>query len=199
MRHPVIPRSEMSPSQSAAHDELRRATRNAAEVSEPHIIMDTAEGDLIGPFAAIVRYPEVAMYPIQQIVAISKNGNLSSRLTETVILTVCAHTKASYMRYAHTALGRRAGLSEDDLEALCTEKCPADLHQEEKVAWTIARELSVRSGPLKEELWHEAVETLGLDRTSMVVMLTAVYAYFSVFMNGFDVPVPETSGTGITV
>ena len=66
---------------------------------------------------------------------------------------------------------------------------PADLSQEEGLAYDFAREL-VTGGVVPELIYREMVATFGQDGTAEFIYLVGLYCSVSVTLNGFKVSLP---------
>src|SRR6185369_9661825 len=76
------------------------------------------DGSLRGPFNAMLYAPAVGE-ALQSLGAAVRFGTaLSDRVREIAILAVAAHWDSAFERYAHEAIGRVVGLSEDIIAAL---------------------------------------------------------------------------------
>ena len=76
------------------------------------------DGRLVGPFNTLLESPELGDAFLQFQSAEQKMTSLSEPVRQVVILTVGSVWKASYELYAHSAVARTAGLSEDAVQLL---------------------------------------------------------------------------------
>ena len=79
---------------------------------------ETENHELIGPFNAMLRSPDIAAAILGVASAITKHAALSETAQQVIILTVGAAWQAPYEIYAHTAVARKAGLKEETIQAM---------------------------------------------------------------------------------
>ena len=89
-------------------------------------------------------------------------------------MTVGAAWQAPYELYAHCAVGRHVGLSDDEVRILAEGGLPKDLSDTETVAHRVARALSVEHR-LDDALYREAEKLLGANGIMDAVILTGIY------------------------
>ena len=89
-------------------------------------------------------------------------------------------------------IGEQRGLPDDTLATIVAGQRPADLGREEAIAYDIASKL-VSGGALPELSYGQAVAAFGESATAELIYLVGLYCLVSVTLNGFDVPVPESS------
>ena len=104
-------------------------------------------------------------------------------------MTVGAVWQAPYELYAHCAVGRHVGLSDEALRTLA-DGLPKDLSDTETLAHRVARALS-HSHRLDEALYREAEALLGPDGIMDVVMLSGIYHTVCAILNTFEIPAPS--------
>jgi 4-carboxymuconolactone decarboxylase len=89
------------------------------------------------------------------VLAEHQSTSLSKRDREVIILTVGAAWQAPYELYAHCAVGRHVGLSDDEVRTLAEGGLPQDLSDTVTVAHRVARALSLEHR-LDDALYREA-------------------------------------------
>jgi 4-carboxymuconolactone decarboxylase len=102
----------------------------------------TVDGRFIGPFNPLLLRPAVASKFLDLQFAEQSHTSLSERVRQVVILAVGAAWGADYELYAHSAVARKAGISEDAIRTLADGGLPDDLGEHEKIAARVARQLS---------------------------------------------------------
>ena len=132
-------------------------TAEAAEIQAPNDQIDqtlipwarnagfegkTNEGRFIGPFNPFLYSADVATGFPTFMKANSNHTTLSHRVQEVVILSVGAIWQSEYELYAHSAVARKAGLSEQAIAALAAGGASDDLSPEEMVAHRFARQMT---------------------------------------------------------
>src|ERR1700675_4647277 len=118
------------------------------------------------------------------------NATLADNVRQIVILVVGARFDAAYEIYAHVAVAEHEGMPLDRRGPLVADLKPADLSEEEAVAFDVAYKL-VRGGTLPEPLYRLAVDTFGQHGANELIYLVGLYGLVSTTLNGFNVPVPE--------
>ena len=146
------------------------------------------DGRLIGVFQAPL-IPPISSAFMDLSVTEHRHTSLSKRSREVVILTVGAVWQAPYELYAHGAVGRQVGLSEDEVRTLADGGRPESLTDAETVAHRVARALSIEHR-VDEALYREAAARLGVKGIMGAVILTGIY-HSVCNLNTFEVPVPS--------
>jgi 4-carboxymuconolactone decarboxylase len=150
----------------------------------------TEEERLIGPFNAALLTPAISSAFIDLVVAEHKNTSLSKRSREVIILTVGAVWHAPYELYAHCAVARHVGLSDDAVRTLADGGLPSDLTAAETVVHRVARALSLEHR-LDDTLYREAEALLGADGIMETAVLTGIYDMVCAVLNVFEIPAPS--------
>ncbi|MGI5329079.1 carboxymuconolactone decarboxylase family protein [Actinomadura nitritigenes] len=148
------------------------------------------EGRLLGPFNAMLYSPAVGM-PLQDLgAALRFRTAFTKREREIATLVVAAHLRSDYEWYAHERLGRRAGLREDELDALREGRAPMLADARERLVHEAARQL-VAENDLADAVYTEAVATLGRPALVELVTLVGYYAALATQLRVFRVGVPD--------
>ena len=101
-------------------------------------------------------------------------GALARRESELVILTVATERGNAYETAHHRVLGRRAGLTADEIDLLVGGDAPSSLSRREEVLRECALEL-VRTRDLADPTWA-ALRAVTSERESLeLVMLVGQY------------------------
>jgi 4-carboxymuconolactone decarboxylase len=149
-----------------------------------------AEGRLLGPFNAMLYSPAVGD-PLQDLgAALRFRTSFTKREREIATLAVAARLRSDYEWYAHERIGRRAGLTEDELTALRTGADPVLADARERVVHEAARALAA-DGDLSAPVFAEAVATLGRPAVVELVTLVGYYSALALQLRVFRVGVPE--------
>jgi 4-carboxymuconolactone decarboxylase len=120
----------------------------------------------------------------------SRFRHLPENVRQIVILVVGTHFGAAYEIYAHSAVARAAGISEDHLTTITAGSRPLDFSEEEKAAYDIATAL-LSGGVLTESAYQHALDLFGQPGVSELIYLVGHYCFVSMTLNGFDIPVPD--------
>ena len=150
----------------------------------------TADGRLIGPFNVMLFSPEMgaAFLKLQEVE--QKHTSLSSRLRQIVILSTGAIWKAPYELYAHSAVARKAGLSEAAVRALAHGEPSDELTGDERLAQRFTRRLFCERR-VDDALYQAAAAAFGAKGMLDMIMLAGCYEIVCSALNAFDIPAPE--------
>jgi 4-carboxymuconolactone decarboxylase len=141
----------------------------------PDVKMTNGEGSLVGPFNMMVHEPRlgVALQKLGGIILY--RGSLSARAREIAILCVAAHQKSDFERSAHEAIGRSAGLTNEEMAAIAG-KAPLTLNDPTEACVLSASRALLEEGDLSDDAYAETVKVLG---EAGVVELSTVIGYYS--------------------
>ncbi len=117
------------------------------------------DGALEGPFNAFLLQPRLggALQALGS--SVRYDTELSDRAREIAILVVAVHWHSDFEWYAHEAVGRHAGLTDDELAALRDRRHDAFDGSERVVARTASR--LAADGDLDDAAYAQAVDSLG--------------------------------------
>lgn len=149
----------------------------------------TEDGRLIGPFNALLLHPEVAAKLLEFQAAESRHTSLSPRVREVVIIVLGSVYGADYELYAHTSVARTAGLTDDQVLALCGGNIPESLGEDEKLAARLARAVATRHH-IDEELYQQAESAFGANGLFDIAAAMGVYHTVCTMLTLFEVPAP---------
>ena len=133
----------------------------------------TQAGQLIGPFNPALLSPAISKAFFEFVLAEHQSTSLSKRDREVIILRVGAAWQAPYELYAHCAVGRHVGLSDDEVRTLAEGGLPQDLSDTVTVAHRVARALSLEHR-LDDALYREA-ENCSAPRGSWTPLYLPVF------------------------
>jgi len=148
------------------------------------------DGSLRGPFNAMLYAPAVGE-ALQSLGAAVRFGTaLSDRVREIAILAVAAHWDSAFERYAHEAIGRVVGLSEDIIAALRAGTEPPLTDLTEQVAYRVARALLAHRDLDDADFDHARSE---LGEAALVELSTLVghYSTLALQLRLFRVELPR--------
>ena len=150
----------------------------------------TDEGRLIGPFNPVLLTPGLtpAFLDLQE--AEQANTSLDERVRQVVILSVGAVWRSAYELYAHAAVARKAGLSNDAIQALASGGLPDALSEQEKLASRFARELS-NCHRVDASLYQAAEAAFGARGLADLTFLAGIYHIVCGLLNAFEIPSPD--------
>src|SRR5262245_38797241 len=154
----------------------------------PVVPLVDADGGLEGPFNAFLLQPRLGSALQAVGAAVRYETSLSARAREVATLVVAGRRDCAFERYAHEALGRRAGLTDDDLAALRDGRY-SDLPADDAVLATLAHEL-VEHGDLDDENYHQATALLGPAGVFELTTLVGYYLNLALQLRVFRVEPP---------
>ena len=150
----------------------------------------TPDGKLIGPFNSILLSPEITDSFLALQEAEQKHTTLSDRVRQVVILTVGAVWACDYERYAHSAVARKAGMSDASIKALVADNPAPDLDDKEQCAQRFTRQLTA-GHQIDDDLYAETEAAFGPQGIVDIIYLVGCYHTISALLNTFRVPAPE--------
>lgn len=149
-------------------------------------------GRLHGPFNAMLLHPEVGR-PLQELgVALRYEGKLPARAREIAILIVASRWRSRFEWYAHAAMGRHVGLTEEELELLRSGKMPETLDDSERTIAGVVVEL-LETRDLSDSVFARASEELGHALLFEVVTLVGYYELLDLSMRVWRTPLPAAA------
>ena len=172
MRLAVLSSDEMTPEQVGLYREILSGPRGQGPRA---VLLATGAGGLAGPFNAMLYAPDVGRALQELGAAIRFRTQLAPRIRELAILVVAQHWDSGYVRRSHEVIGRDAGLTEPEIEALRVGADPGFADERERIAYQVVRALA---GPadLDDEQYSAAVAALG---EQALVELSALVGYYS--------------------
>jgi len=187
-RLPLYDSEALDPTQKELYDWLMDVAVPWAEAARFRASIEG--GRLIGPFNPALLTPGISLAFMDLAVAEQRHTSLSKRSREVVILTVGAVWQAPYELYAHCAVARQVGLSDEEVRTLSDGGRPKSLTDAETVAHRVARALSIEHR-LDEALYREAEALLGAEGIMATVILTGIYHIVCAILNAFEIPAPS--------
>ncbi|TQM69489.1 4-carboxymuconolactone decarboxylase [Actinomadura hallensis] len=186
-RLPLLPPDSLSHEQRTVYEALTGGPRASDRL--PPFMADES-GRLLGPFNAMLYSPSVGL-PLQDLgAALRFRTAFTKREREIATLVVAAHARSDYEWYAHERIGRRAGLTDEELDALREGRAPLLADVRERVVYEAARQL-VEEEDLGDAVFTEAATTLGRAAVVELVTLVGYYKALALQMRVFRVGVPD--------
>jgi 4-carboxymuconolactone decarboxylase len=186
MRLPLIAPSDLSPEQRPLYEDMR------AGISAKYSAFTTMRGDgtILGPWSAWLHDPELgtAIWGVTK--AMTQFRYLPEYARQIAILVVGAHFGAAYEIYAHSAVARSVGISDDQSATIVAGRRPPDLSEEGQAAYDAAVSL-LHGGVLAASTYQRALDLFGPLGVKELIYLVGHYCFVSITLNGFDIPVPD--------
>ena len=187
MRLAVLSSEEMTSEQLELYREILSGPRGQGPRT---VLLSTGAGGLAGPFNAMLYAPTVG-HALQELgAAIRFRTHLAPRIREMAILVVAQAWDSRYERASHEPIGREAGLTEPEIEALRTGADPGFADKEEQVAYSAARALTGPAADLDDQEYDTAVAVLGEQGLVELSTLVGYYATLALQLRIFRVPEP---------
>jgi len=186
MRLPVLSSEQMNSEQLDLYREILGGPRGQGPRA---VLLSSGAGGLAGPFNAMLYAPPVG-HALQELgAAIRFRTQLTPRIRELAILVVAHAWDSGYERASHEPIGREAGLTDPEIEALRAGADPGFADKEEQVAYSVVRALT---GPadLDDQEYDTAVAVLGEQALVELSALVGYYATLALQLRIFRVPAP---------
>ncbi|MGQ4599818.1 carboxymuconolactone decarboxylase family protein [Nocardia sp. R6R-6] len=180
-------REELDEERRAVYDKIVGGPRSAGPAT---FQLTDAQGRLEGPFNAMLVNPSVGDALQELGAAIRYRTQLTAREREIAILTIAVLRRSDFEWYAHERVGRKAGLTEEELDALREDQAPPTLSAQEAIVRTVtARLLLDRDIP--DDLYASALDQLGVDTLADLITLTGYYDLLSMMLRSWRTPLPH--------
>ncbi len=187
MRLPVLSSEEMTAEQIGLYREILCGPRGQGPRA---VALSSGAGGLAGPFNAMLYAPSVG-HALQELgAAIRFRTQLAPRIREMAILVVAQAWDSGYERTSHEPIGREAGLTEPEIEALRDGADPGFTDKQEQVAYSVVRALTGPAADLDDQEYDTAVAVLGQQALVELSALVGYYATLALQMRIFRVPAP---------
>jgi len=177
--------NELDDDQRAVYDAIAAGPR--AQGPQLFRLVDD-QGRLEGPFNAFLVQPHLGAALQALGSAVRFQTALSGRAREIAILVVARHWDSAFEWYAHEAVGRHAGLTDDELLALKDGEYDI-LPPAEALIARAAAEL-VAGGDLADDGYDQLVTALGVAGVFELTTLVGYYATLALQLRVFRVPLP---------
>jgi 4-carboxymuconolactone decarboxylase len=188
-RLPLLDVAALTDEQRALYDAIAGSRGRPAGRDGARGWLTDRAGRLLGPFNAMLYSPAVGS-PLQELgAAVRFRTGFTARERELAILVVAAHRRSDYEWHAHERIGRRAGLTEEELTALRSGRRPPLADARERVVYEVARALA-DEGDLDDALYAEAAATLGRPVLVELVTLVGYYAALALQLRVFRAGAP---------
>ncbi len=186
-RLPLREPTEIVGAQRAMYESMVKEYSSWAEKAGFEML--TSEGQLIGPFNAFLLNPEITKALLAFDTALKEQASFSDRVREVIILAVGGVWDSKYELYAHSIMGRNAGLSDEAIVCLKSGKEPRDLTAEETLAARIAQGMA-KTFRISDSLFDDGVKMFGHKALYEIATLIGEFSVTCAILNLFDIPAP---------
>jgi 4-carboxymuconolactone decarboxylase len=182
---------DLEPAQQSLYDSIAGGPR----ANGPFTLVDEA-GRLTGPFNAMLLWPPLGSALQALGAAVRYQTTFSDRAREIAILVVAQVCDSAFERYAHEAVGRVAGLSGSELDALRAGRFDGFTDPYERLVADTAMALASRHDLTDAE--YAAARDGGLGEAGIFELSTLVgyYATLALQLRAFRVTAPSQVSPG---
>jgi 4-carboxymuconolactone decarboxylase len=177
---------ELDPAQREIHASITGGPRSG----EPAFALTDDEGRLHGPFNLMLAAPGPGLALSELGAALRFRTSLSARVREVAILTLSVLHRSSFEWYAHEAVARRIGMTDEEIAALAA-LVPADTFDTAERAVQAAVQGLVGRGDLGAAEFAALESALGTEGTVELVILTGYYSLLALAMRVMRTPLPQ--------
>jgi len=186
MRIKPIPPGNLSTELRYVHDEIAHLVGN----SQSQVRMIDEQGALLGPFVAMLHYPQFGIHALSFLRTLDTQATLPKTVREVAILTVGGKFGARFELYAHEIMAGAFGIPQNSIATIAAGGRPYGLNEQEAIAHDISHAL-VTGHIVPDSTYKHAVNLLGKDGVAELFFLIGGYCLIAMILNGFDIPAPE--------
>lgn len=178
---------DMTVAQREVYDSIVRSPRAKGPRSTP---LSDADGRLHGPFNAMLFSPAVGNSLQDLGASIRYRTTMPDRLREIVILEVARHMRSGYEWHVHAISGRRAGLTDRDIDGIRHGVPGEGLSTAERLGIDVAGML-MTTGDLSDDVFERARQEFGDIILTEMLTLVGYYRLLAVQMRVWRTPLPD--------
>jgi 4-carboxymuconolactone decarboxylase len=165
---------------------LYEAIAHGPRSSGPQLFALTdGDGALRGPFNAFLLSPALGDALQRVGAAVRYRTDLADRTREMAILVVAAHHGSAFERAAHEPIGRAAGLTDAEIDALREGRLPPVDDPHERACLAVTRALL--DGDIDDATWSACVPPLAAATVFELCTLVGYYSTLALQMRIFRV------------
>jgi 4-carboxymuconolactone decarboxylase len=184
-RLPLLRPQDLSPQQTELYAAIMRRRANTGQRSS----MMNDDGSLRGPFNVLLHAPHVGRQVSDLGEAVRFDTSFTTRERELVTLAVAAWHRSEFEWYAHTALGRAAGLSDAEIDAL--ERGDHDVFTNDVERQLLRFVAESLAGDLGDDTYAQTIDRCGAERTVELAVLIGYYELLARVLDVFRVRAPN--------
>lgn len=192
MRIQPIPPDALPSDVRYVHDEIASLVGR----SQSKVKMVDDNGALLGPFTAMLQYPQFGVAALSFLRTLDHHATLSKTVREVAILTVGGFYGAKFELYAHEIMAEAFGIPQSAIATLAAGGHPQGLAEEETIAHTIAYAL-ITGRIVPDSTYQYAVKLFGKEGVAELFFLISGYCLIAVILNGFDIPAPDRQAQAV--
>jgi 4-carboxymuconolactone decarboxylase len=178
---PLTP-DQLDDDQLAVFEAIANGPRSRGKQAQP---LTDGDGALVGPFNAMLLSGPVGM-AVQGLGSALRFGTaLSDRERELAILMVAADWQSAFERMAHEALGRTAGLTEEEVATLANGAAPLLSDGRERAVVTFVQQLLAMRNT-DDTGYSAAISALGERCVYELVTIVGHYGTLALHLRVFD-------------
>lgn len=155
-----------------------------------------ARGTLSGPWAVLLRSPELVNRTRPLSDYLRFNSTLPPRLSEFVILLTARQWNQQYEWNAHHALAMKGGLKPDVAKAVAEGRRPQHMAEDEEIAYDLCMEL-LTNHSISDASYARAVSKFGEQGVVEMVSLSGYYTMIAMVLNTARTPLPAGASPGL--
>ena len=179
-RLPLIGPADMTADQANLYGRLVSDERRGGPKA---MLAQDCGGGLAGPFNAFLLSPELGDSLQSLGRELRFGGQLSDRVREIAILTVAAARGSEFEWNAHVRLGRRAGLTDEEIDGIAAGAATLDAAPE-RVAYRLAQAMVIER-EVADELYEAAIGQFGAEGVFELSVLVGYYDLLALQMRVF--------------
>ena len=173
---------DLTHEQRAIYDDITTGPR--AQGTQ-HFALTHPDGSLAGPFNALLHSPALGGAVQALGAAVRYATDLTARERELAILVVAAHWRSAFERHAHEAVGRAAGLTDEELAVVRNGGIPSLADAREAAIVRLAHAMT--RGDVDDTQWAAASAVLTPATAVEVSTLVGYYALLALQLRVFRV------------
>lgn len=172
-RFPELSADQMTPAQTRVADAIKSGPR----------------GGIRGPFAVLLRSPELADRVQKLGEHLRFNSSLPPRLNEFAIIINARFWESKYEWFAHRPLAIKAGLADAIADAVARGEPPQGMKEDEAVVYEFCTALHRRHF-VDQTLFERARALLGEQGVVDLIGVSGYYTLVSMVLNVAEIPLP---------
>jgi len=170
-----IPLDQMTAEQRELHDVIKK---------------QRSRGQVQGPFAVMLQAPDVCERVAEMVNHLLQETRVALTLKELAIITIARQYTAQYEWYVHVRRAIEVGLDEGIIDEIRHRRRPDFKNSKEALVYDMTLEI-VEKRQLGDALYASAKKIFGEPALVELIALIGFYVMIAVFLNSFQVEVPD--------